>query len=274
MKIRLGAAALMALTLPAAFARADRPRIAVMEMAGTKAVADLRQRMTHAVHEGLLASGADVVDGMPAAATGPGGAPCEGNGCVTAVAKATYAAYVVRGTLEVDGRTYELRLEMLDGKSGDLVESREDRCEICTESEALEMAGVSASALKVQAFKRKVATVPVEPNTVPSTVITPAPPPGSSNVDTSSRVVSGPRVTSDEHRELGWIGVGVGAFAGLVAWKLIDSDGKQTCQGGYTETNIPIQCPHIYTTKAGGIVAAVGGALALTAGILVLSGKF
>ena len=139
MKTRLAVATLVALTLPAALARADRPRIAVMEMAGAKIPPDLREKMTHAVHEGLLASGAEVVDGMPAAATGPGGAPCEGTGCVTAVAKATYAAYVVRGTLEIDGRTYGLRLEILDGKSGELIDSREDRCEICTEGEALEL---------------------------------------------------------------------------------------------------------------------------------------
>jgi hypothetical protein len=108
----------------------------------------------------------------------------------------------------------------------------------------------------------------------PAAFALPRAPRGSSNVDTSSRVVSGPRVTADEHRELGWIGVGVGAFAGLVAWRLIDADGKQTCGGGTTKEGIAVQCPHIYTTKAGGIAAAVGGALALTAGILVLSGTF
>ena len=272
MKTRLAVAALVALSLPAAVARAERPRIAVMEMAGGKVAPDLRERMTHAVHEGLLASGADVVDGMPAAATGPGGAPCEGNGCVTAVAKATVASYVVRGTLEVDGRTYELRLEMLDGKTGDLIDSREDRCEICTEGEALEMAGVSASALKVQAFKKKAAT-PVEAP-APKVVIE-AVPPGSSRVATSSPVVTGPLVKSDEHRELGWIGVGVGAFAGLLAWRYLAMDGDQDCAGGTVQnTAIPIQCQHIWTTKAGGITAIVGGALAVAAGVLVLTGKF
>jgi hypothetical protein len=278
MKTRLAVAALAALTLPAAVARADRPRIAVMEMGGGKVAPDLRQRMTRAVHEGLLASGADVVDGMPAAATGPGGAPCEGNGCVTAVAKATLAAYVVRGTLEIDGRTYELRLEMLDGKSGDLIDSREDRCEICTEGEALEMAGVSASALKVQAFKKKPggASAEAPPPLAPKTVLEAAPP-GSASVEASSRVVSGPspKLTSDEHRELGWIGVGVGAFAGFVSWKLFSIDGDATCSGGHVNNNPDDpQCQHAYATKGWGVVTAVGGALAVAAGVLVLSGKF
>ena len=272
----MAAATLAALALPAAIARADRPRIAVMEMGGAKVTPDLRERMTHAVHEGLLASGADVVDGMPAAATGPGGAPCEGNGCVTAVAKATVSAYVVRGTLEIDGRTYELRLEMLDGKTGDLIDSREDRCEICTEGEALEMAGVSASALKVQAFKKK-STAEAPPPLAPKTVLEAAPP-GSASVEASSRVVSGPnpRATSDEHRELGWIGVGVGAFAGFVAWRLVDIDGtaKDGCMGYVDNSAAHEQCPHAWSTKGWGVATALGGALAVAAGVLVLSGKF
>jgi hypothetical protein len=267
MRIRLAVAAVAALALPSAVARAERPRIAVMEVASPKVTPDLRERMTHAVHEGLLASGADVVDGMPAAATGPGGAPCEGNGCVTAVAKATVSAYVVRGTLEVDGRTYELRLEMLDGKTGDLIDSREDRCEICTEGEALEMAGVSASALKVQAFKKKAALAAPEAAPAPKTALE-ATPPGAANVEASSRVVTGPNVTSEEHRELGWIGVGVGAMAGLVSWRLIAIDGEGTCNDGMS------QCPHLYNTKGWGIVSAIGGAAAIAAGVLVLSGKF
>jgi hypothetical protein len=276
MKTRLAVAALVALTLPAVVARADRPRVAVMEVAGPKLAPDLRQRMTRAVHEGLLASGADVVDGMPAAATGPGGAPCEGSGCVTAVAKATLATYVVRGTLEIDGRTYGLRLEMLDGKNGELIDSREDRCEICTEGEALEMAGVSASALKVQALKKK-AGAPAEPLPPLAKTVIEATPPGAASVEASSRVVSGPspKATSDEHRELGWIGVGVGAFAGFVSWKMFSIDGEGTCDGGHADNNpTHFQCKNVWATKGWGVASAVGGLVALTAGIFVLTGKF
>jgi hypothetical protein len=264
MKTRLALAALTAVALPAAVARAERPRIAVMEMAGGKVAPDLRERMTHSVHEGLLASGADVVDGMPAAATGPGGAPCDGNGCVTAVARATVSAYVVRGTLEIDGRTYELRLEMLDGKTGELIESREDRCEICTEGEALEMAGVSASALKVQVFKKKAAAEA-------AAIQAPAPaaaPPGAVSIEASAPA-NQPDGTTEEHRELGWIGVGVGAFAGVLGAWLISADGDGTCDAAAS-----VQCPKLYSTKGWGIVSIAGGAVAIAAGVFVLTGKF
>jgi hypothetical protein len=265
MKLGLTVAIGAAVALSGGSARAERPRIAVMEMAGGKVTPDLRERMTHAVDEGLLASGADVVDGMPAAATGPGGAPCDGNGCVEAVAKATVSAYVLRGTLEIDGRTYELRLEMLDGKTGVLIESREDRCEICTEGEALEMAGVSASALKVQVFKKKPPVPVADP--VGASVASVAAPPGAVRIETSAPM-SGPTPTSG-HRQLGWIGVAAGVVAVAAGIWLISIDGNPTCDassGG--------QCRDLRSTKGGGIASIVGGAVLGGAGALVLTGKF
>jgi hypothetical protein len=243
--------------LSATVAHAERPRIAVMELDSPKITADLREHMTHAVHEGLLAAGADVVDGMPAAATGPGGSPCEGPGCVTAVAKATVASYVVRGTLEVEGRTYGLRLEMLDGKTGDLLDSREDRCEICTEGEALEMAGVSASALKVQVFKKKAATAvaaPSPPQAAHAVALQPPPP-------TAQFRDSG-------HRGYGWAGVAVGAAAVVAGLWLIALNHDGTCSDG------PNQCPERYKTMLPGMLTLSAGGLVVAAGALVLSGQF
>jgi hypothetical protein len=264
MKTSLGVAALIAVALSATPARAERPRIAVMDMDAPHVAADLRERVTHAVHEGLIASGADVVDGMPAAATGPGGAPCEGSGCVTAVARATLAAYVVRGTLEIEGRTYELRLEMLDGKGGGLLDSREDRCEICTESEALEMAGVSASALKVQVFKKKAvsfaaAAAPVAPPAA-AVIVAPAPPPPEPS---ASRL----GIKPDDRKRVGLTIVTAGVLAALGGSTLIGVDGKGTCNDGAN------QCPNVYATEGWGIGVFSVGAVAVATGILVLAGK-
>jgi hypothetical protein len=261
MKTGLAVVALAVVALSSAVARAERPRVAVMEVSGTKLAPDLRERITRAVHEGLIASGADVVHGMPAAATGPGGAPCEGSGCVAEVAKATLAGYVVRGTMEVVGRTYELRLEMLEGKTGALLDSREDRCEICTEGEALEMAGVSASALKVQVFKKQAAaTQAAAAPKVEAAVPAPAAAP-------QAIATSEPPAQASNHRAYGWIGVGVGVAAGVLGGYLIAIDGEGDCGGTVT-------CMNNYATKGYGIASLAGGALALAAGILVLSGTF
>jgi hypothetical protein len=182
---------------------------------------------------------------------------------VTEVAKATLAAYVVRGTLEIVGRTYELRLEMLDGKTGALLDSREDRCEICTEGEALEMAGVSASALKVQVFKKLAAgTAGAAPAAPTAAATAPAP-----------AAPSAPMVTAEapapasNHRAYGWIGVGAGVAAAIVGGYLISIDGDGDCPG-------PAMCPNHYNTKTGGIASLAGGALAIAAGVLVLTGTF
>jgi hypothetical protein len=239
-------------------ARAERPRVAVMQLDSPKVTPDLRERMTHAVHEGLLAAGADVVDGMPAAATGPGGAPCEGPGCVTAVAKATVSGYVVRGTLEVEGRTYGLRLEMLDGKTGALLDSREDRCEICTEGEALEMAGVSASALKVQVFKKK-------PGTAVAAAAPAAPPPPTLKLEEPPPP---PMYRDSGHRAYGWAALGVGAAAIAAGVWLVAIDHDGACSDG------PNQCPQLYSTATPGFISIGAGGLLAVAGALLLSGQF
>ena len=42
--------------------------------------------------------------------------------------------------VEEEGRSYVFKLEMLDGQSGAVLAQRENRCEICTDAEALEIA--------------------------------------------------------------------------------------------------------------------------------------
>jgi hypothetical protein len=241
-------------------AHAERPRIAVMELSAPKVAPELRQRATRAVQEGLLASGADVVEGMPAAATGPGGAPCDGSGCITAVAKAAVANYVVRGMLEIEGRTYGLRLEILDGKSGDLIESREDRCEICTEGEALEMAGVSASALKVQAFKKGGA--PLASDVRSPALTTPPASPAALAAPPSPAQPS-----ASDHRRWGWVGVGVGAAAVAAGAVLFAIDRQGDCGG-------PDTCMNRYKTGTIGLASFVGGFAVAIGGFMMLKGQF
>src|SRR5690348_2041297 len=93
-------------------ASAETPRVAVAPVTGENAPAEVKDRVGRSLAEGLLASGADV-------AASPAEAP-----------------YVLRGRVEVEGRSYALHLEMLDRRTGVVVASREDRCEICTEAEA------------------------------------------------------------------------------------------------------------------------------------------
>jgi hypothetical protein len=227
------AAALVAvlLTLAGAKVRAESPRIAVKAIDGAADTAALRERMTRSMSEGLAASGAVVVSAVPVPAS---------------------VDYFFQGVLTVAGRTYDWRIELLDGKSGAPLEARADRCEICTEDEALEMAGISASTLKVQLFKAR--TTPARPGLEPPAATT--------------LVSAAPAATAGGHRSLGWVGVGAGVVAAAAGAWLLAIDGSGTCGRDGA------QCPNVRDTKAAGWGAIAGGAAALTVGLLVLTGTF
>jgi hypothetical protein len=135
-------------------ARAERPKILVLPVAGKAADAGFRQRVGQALSEGLIASGGEVVAPPTGAATLPPEG-CTTPACLAGAARATGAAFLLRAAVEEEGRSYAFKLEMLDGQSGAVVAQRENRCEICTDGEALEIANAAASALKAQALKRQ-----------------------------------------------------------------------------------------------------------------------
>ena len=143
----------VALLCVAAVAHAERAKILVLPVTGKTTDAGFRQRVAQALSEGLLASGGEVV----ALPTGAAALPAEGcttPACLSGAARATGAAFLLRASVDEEGRSYAFKLEMLDGQSGALLAHRENRCEICTDAEALEIANAAASALKAQALKK------------------------------------------------------------------------------------------------------------------------
>lgn len=216
-------------------AEGDRPRISVEPVAGDNAPPDLRERVRQSVTEGLLASGVDVAQENP--------------------------AYILRGKLEVEGRSYAIRLEMVDVKTGQVVASREDRCEICTESEAFETASTSASALKAQVLKR----APGPLRTTPS--LPPAPAPVAASVPTVTTPAPAP--VRRPNRALGWGAMAAGAVAGGVGGFLIGIDGTYVPCDHPT----PPACPEQRETGLAGIGLVSAGVVALGLGLLVLLGK-
>src|SRR5499427_7134214 len=134
-------------------ARAERPKILVLPVAGKAADAGFRDRVAQALSEGLIASGGEVVAQPSGAAALPADG-CATPACLAGAARATGAAFLLRASVEEEGRSYAFKLEMLDGQSGAVLAQRENRCEICTDAEALEVANAAASALKAQAMKK------------------------------------------------------------------------------------------------------------------------
>ena len=145
----------VALLLAGGAAHAERTKILVLPVAGKATDAGFRQRVAQALSEGLMASGAEVVAPPTGAAAPVDG--CTTPGCLAAAARATGAALMLRASVDEEGRSYTFKLEMLDAQSGAVLAHRENRCEICTDTEALEIVNAAASALKAQALKKPVA---------------------------------------------------------------------------------------------------------------------
>jgi hypothetical protein len=259
---RAARAAVVAGTFAAALlccraAHADRPTVSVVPVGGEKASADVRARIAQSLAEGLIASGADV-----------SAAPDE-------------ATYLLRGRVEIEGRSYTLHLEMLDRKTGSVVASREDRCEICTESEAFETANTAASTLKAMVFKRTgaggasgpaAATTapagsPAVASAAPAAALSP-PAAGSVTAPGASLAATAPASSTERHTTLGWAGVATGLAAGVAGAILIGIDGNGTCPDYPAKA-----CPNEFQTRTGGIVLLAGGVLAVAAGVLALVGK-
>lgn len=256
-------------------AHAARPRIAVLGVTAEQLHAEVRDKITAAVAGGLAASGADVVDSATTAkgAAAKGIGTCETPTCRIAIADATGARYLMRGSVEMMGRTYTVHLEMIDGTTGTVIAVREDRCEICTENEAYETASVTASALKAEVVKRPAAAGDETParKIAIADVGDPAAKgaPATTIVSTSGDAPAGGEQSPPRLRGWSWAAMGVGAAAIAAGIVLVSVDGKFTC-----DARAPDTCPREYDTRGGGIALITGGALAAVLGTALLVGRF
>jgi hypothetical protein len=255
-------------------AHAARARIAVLGVTAEQLRAEVREKLAAAVAGGLAASGADVIDSATTArgAESKGIAGCETPTCRIAIAEATGARYLMRGSVETMGRNYTVHLEMIDGTTGTVIGVREDRCEICTENEAYETASVTASALKAEIVKRPAATSDeaaarkVATATDPSVTGAPTPP----MVSASGGSPAGGDENAPHLRGWSWVAMGAGAAAIGAGVFLMTIDGKYTC----TTTVMDDRCPRSYDTRGGGIALISGGVLAAILGTALLVGRF
>jgi len=260
-------------------AHAARTRIAVLGVTAEQLRADVRDKIAAAVAGGLAASGAEVVDSATTArgATAKGVGTCETPTCRIAIADATGARYLMRGSVETMGRSYTVHLEMIDGTTGTVIGVREDRCEICTENEAYETASVTASALKAEIVKRP--TIAGDEAAERKVAITGVADPagkgagGAPMVSASGGSPAGGEETPPRLRGWSWATMGVGAAALGAGIFLVTLDGKYTCDLP-SNASPGYQCPRQYSTRGGGIALITGGALVAVLGTALLVGRF
>src|SRR5262245_49988126 len=107
---RWAAALGLALLCAAGAARAERPKVLVLPVAGKTTDPGFRQRVGQALSEGVIASGGEVV----APPTGAAALPADGcttPACLSGAARATGAALLLRASVDEEGRTYSFKLE-------------------------------------------------------------------------------------------------------------------------------------------------------------------
>jgi hypothetical protein len=279
----IAAAAALGAWPAAAAAAAGKPRIAVTAVTAEQVGAGVREKLEAAVAGGLAASGAEVIDGAETARriADKGLAGCETSACLSGIAQATGAQYLVRGRVERLGRSYSVHLEMIDGASGAAVGTRNDRCEICTENEAFETASIGASSLKAEVSRRRagarsdLAAPPRAPATAPAVLAVASPPGAGAGADSTVSSSPGAAIgapgssAGPRGRTWPWVGIGTGAIAVGAGIYLLSIDGRGTCDNAPGDP-----CPLQYQTKAGGITLMTVGVLAAALGAALLVGRF
>lgn len=253
-----------------------------------------------------LASAEAVSAALVAAPVPPG---CSEPSCLP---EAGSAAYLVRSQLTAVEQDYDVRLEVIDRKSGAVVASAAGSCEVCTEVEVGEMitrtaarlaeplAGLlSQSAIIVVEGAPDGAAVAIDGQAVGS-----SPYSGQVEAGTHQLVVSAPdhhshtetwlaeegatrtiqfalepidqSVRSPAMRRAGWasLGVGLGAIAGgAVTLAFHNRPDKSSCPDGMTDENG--RCPQQYDTLGAGLGIMGVGLAAAAAGsaLLVVDAK-
>jgi hypothetical protein len=255
-------------------AHASRTRIAVLGVAAEQLRAEVREKIAAAIAGGLAASGADVIDSAATAkdAEAKGIRDCETPTCRIAIADATGARYLMRGSVETMGRSYRVHLEMIDGTTGTVIGVREDKCEICTENEAYETASMTASTLKAEVVKRPpIKTEGQDPHKIAITDV--VYPPGKGTPGTAIAATGGTSAGGEQApprmRAWGWAAIGAGAAALAAGIVLVSIDGRMT--GGVQP---PDKGKDTLSTRGGGIALITGGALGAVLGTTLLVGRF
>jgi hypothetical protein len=156
--IAVAALALGVAAAPAARAAGEVPekqRVAVVKLAFDGGVPEAaRELFAQRLVEGLAAARFEVLAGARVrerlAAAGLGADSCSGGSCTTKAARALDVAFLVFASVTEHEKTYDVTLELVNGRSGVTIGTNRERCEICGVEEASEKVGLAASALRAR----------------------------------------------------------------------------------------------------------------------------
>lgn len=135
--------------------RAERPRVAVVKLTFAGSVAEAAHELfAQRLVEGLSVAEFEVYAGRPVVerltASGIDPASCTDESCLRKAGPALGVAYLVTGAVKERQKTYDITLELISGRTGALIGTHRERCEICGVEEAGEKMGLAASALRTR----------------------------------------------------------------------------------------------------------------------------
>ncbi len=155
---RLLAALVLASTASVSVANAEpgagpRQRVAVAHVDFEGNVAEAaRDLFESRVVEGLAAAQFEVFSSAAVsqkmAANGQRLANCRDGGCYPALARVLGVNYLVAARVSASSKNYEISLEIINGRTGGVIGTNRERCEICGVDEAGEKMALAATALR------------------------------------------------------------------------------------------------------------------------------
>jgi len=109
-----------------------------------------RESLTTELVGGLQRGAFAVVQPSEVLASDANAGECADAKCYVRVAKATGATHLVRATARVRDRDYDIAVELIDGKSGSVVASSQEGCEICGIVDAGNLMSSAAATLRTK----------------------------------------------------------------------------------------------------------------------------
>jgi TolB-like protein len=144
--VALGAAALVLAAAAVAHAGASRGRVAVVGVTFAGSVPQAaREILARRLSDGLTTARFQLVGNGDDAAAG-----CADASCWKQAASRLGADYLVRGTVRERQKTYDLVLEIVDARQGEVVGKSDARCDICGIEEVGERMSLAASSLRAR----------------------------------------------------------------------------------------------------------------------------
>jgi hypothetical protein len=304
--------ALAVLTVPAARAQGDGPglqRVAVVKLDFQGAVPEAgRARLSQRVVEGLAAARFEVLagDALRRRLDASGGDDCSQPTCYPAFARALEVGYLVSGKITEQDKTYDIRLELLNGRTGATLASIRERCETCGLEDAAEKVNLAASALRtrLEAVTRMPARFVIRSSPAAARARLDGKAAGNTPLDLELAsgehqltlemadheplhrkfvVVSGVDETLDfqltrtpssfPYKPIGWTGLGLGvaAIAGGVVALLVDGS-ELPCRKDQEDDKG--NCPRVRSTGVlGAVLLGLGSASAAVGGISLYLGS-